>query len=422
MAILAYGVSYRTAPLEIRERLAIPESDLPDVLASLRHEVPALSEVTLISTCNRTELYAAVAPEHALDAVAAAIGAWFARHRPISATDLAEHAMIRRDDDAVQHLIRVAAGLDSQVLGEPQILGQVKSAWDAARRAGALGPTLNLLSQIGLASAKRIRTETEIGRNPVSVAYAAVTLAERLFSDFSSKRALLIGAGDIIQRVAEHLVERRIGSLAVANRTLGNAATLAARFSGEAMPLSAVDEQLHRFDIVIASTASLLPVVHRVAVERAIRQRKRRPIFFVDLAVPRDIEPDVGDLPDVYLYTVDELGDVIEDSLRQRQAAALDAESLVVEGARHFAREQRAHQGQAVLRQFRENAAALQAQELERALRDLRAGTDAEAVLVQLARNLTNKLIHAPTVAIRNASADQRAEQLDFLKTLYQLD
>jgi glutamyl-tRNA reductase len=417
MAILAYGVNYRTAPLEVRERIAFPESGLTAALHALRAEVPTLSEAVIVSTCNRTELYATVDPGEE-----GQVSAWFSRHRPIAPAELARIAYTYWDADAVRHLIRVAAGLDSQILGEPQIMGQIKSAYDVARSAGTLGPELNLLSQIGLATAKRVRTDTDIGRNPVSVAYAAVTMAERLFSGFETKRALLIGAGEIIQRVAEHLHEHRIASMAVANRTLANAAALATRFGGEAMPLEAVAANLHRFDIVIASTGSMLPVVHRPIVEAAIRLRRRRPIFFVDLAVPRDIEPEVGDLSDVYLYTIDDLTEVIEDSIRQRRAAAASAEVLVDAGTLHFLREHRAHHGQALLRRFREHANTLQEQELRRALRELQNGTAAEAVLAELARALTNKLIHAPTVAIRNASADGRADQLEYLKSLYQLD
>jgi len=417
MAILAYGVNYRTAPLEVRERIAFPESGLGDALHTIRAEVPTLSEAVIVSTCNRTELYAALDP-----AEMSQVSAWFTRHRPIGSAELARIAYTYWDAEAVRHLIRVAAGLDSQVLGEPQILGQIKTAYDVARNAGTLGPELHLLSRIGLATAKRVRTDTDIGRNPVSVAYAAVTMAERLFTDFHTKRALLIGAGEIMQRVAEHLSEHRIASLAVANRTLANAATLAARFGGEALELDAVGTNLHRFDIVIASTGSTLPVVHRATVEAAMKSRKRRPIFFVDLAVPRDIEAEVGDLADVYLYTIDDLTEVIEDSIRQRRAAAESAEVLVDEGTLHFLRERRAHQGQALLRRFRESAAAVQEHELQRALRELEAGAPTELVLAGLARALTNKLIHAPTVAIRNASADGRNDQLDYLKTLYQLD
>jgi len=373
MAILAYGVNYRTAPLEVRERIAFPEAGLGEALHAIRAEVPTLSEAVIVSTCNRTEVYAALDPaeEHL-------VGAWFSRHRPIAPAELARIAYTYWDGDAVRHLIRVAAGLDSQVLGEPQILGQIKTAYDVARHAGTLGPELHLLSRIGLATAKRVRTDTDIGRNPVSIAYAAVTMAERLFTDFHNKRALLIGAGEIMQRVAEHLHHHDIASMAVANRTLANAAALAARFGGEAMELDAVGANLHRFDIVIASTGSMLPVVHRATVEAAIRTRKHRPIFFVDLAVPRDIEPEVGDLADVYLYTIDDLTDVIEDSIRQRRAAAESAEVLVDAGTLHFMRERRAHQGQALLRRYRENAVSLQDQEFRRALRELESGTPPE--------------------------------------------
>jgi glutamyl-tRNA reductase len=417
MAILAYGVTYRTAPLDVRERVAFPETGIDEALQTLRQEVPSLQEASLISTCNRTELYAVLDTE-----AAGHVADWFTRHRPIEADELSTVASLQWDDDAVRHLIRVAAGLDSQVLGEPQILGQVKTAWESARRAGTLGPELNLLSQVALATAKRIRTETEIGRNPVSVAFAAVTMAERLFTEFSSKRALLIGAGEIIQRVLEHLIERRIGSITIANRTLANAAQLAERCNGEAMGLDAIAAALHRFDIVITSTASMLPILQRSAVETAVRQRRHRPMLLIDLAVPRDIEPDAGDLPDVYLYSVDDLTSVIEDSLRQRRAAAVEAEALVTAGAEHFMRERRAHAGQSVLRQFRETAGAVQAQELQRALRELQAGTAPEAVLEHLARNLTNKLIHAPTLAMRNAAADGRTDELDYLKALFALD
>ncbi|MGA1370653.1 MAG: glutamyl-tRNA reductase [Pseudomonadales bacterium] len=417
MAILAYGVTYRTAPLEIRERVAFPETGIEEALRALRQEVPTLQEAALISTCNRTELYAVLEA----DAVAE-VSTWFTRHRPITAAELSAVASLQWDDAAVRHLIRVAAGLDSQVLGEPQILGQVKTAWASARRADALGPELNLLSQVALASAKRIRTETDIGRNPVSVAFAAVTMAERLFTDFGSKRALLIGAGEIIQRVLEHLMERRIGSITIANRTLANAAQLAERCNGEAMDLAAIGGALHRFDIVITSTASMLPIVRRSDVETAVHQRRHRPMLLIDLAVPRDVEPDAGDLPDIYLYSVDDLTSVIEDSLRQRRAAAADAEALVSAGAERFMRERRAHAGQSVLRRFRGNAGELQAQELQRALRELQSGRAPEAVLEQLARSLTNKLIHAPTIAMRNAAAEGRNDELDYLKALFALD
>jgi glutamyl-tRNA reductase len=417
MAILAYGVNYRTAPLDVRERIAVPEEYLTDALHSVRAAVPTLSEAAIVSTCNRTELYAALDP-----AEEALVPAWLASYRSVAPDDLASMAYTYWDADAARHLIRVASGLDSQVLGEPQILGQVKTAYDLARAAGTLGPELNLLSQVSLSTAKRVRTDTEIGRNPVSVAYAAVVMAQQIFSDLGRKRALLLGAGDTIQRVAEHLHQLGIGVMDVANRTLANAEALGSRFGGRAMQLTDVANHLHEYDIVIASTGSALPVVGKGAVEAALRRRRRRPIFIVDIAIPRDVEPAVGELSDVYLYTIDDLTDIIEENVRQRRAAAESAEDLVEEGASHYVRERRAHHGQALLRDFRNQAESIKELELMRALKDLNNGGDPETVLNSLARSLTNKLIHQPTVAIRQASADGRSDLLDYLKALYRLD
>lgn len=417
MAILAYGVNYRTAPVDVRERIAFPEEGIVAALHHVRHAVPTLSEAAIVSTCNRTELYAALDPgDEGL------IPAWLSSYRQIAPEQLASMAYTYWDADAARHLIRVASGLDSQVLGEPQILGQVKTAYDLARSAGTLGPELNLLSQVSLSAAKRVRTDTDIGRNPVSVAYAAVVMAQQIFSDLKTKHALLLGAGDTVQRVAEHLHELGIGAMAVANRTLANAETLAARFGASAMQLTDVPAHLHRYDIVIASTGSALPVVGKGAVEAAIRARRRRPIFIVDIAVPRDVEPEVAELSDVYLYTIDDLTEIIEENVRQRRAAAASAETLVDDGASHYVRERRAHHGRALLRSFRDQADSIKDLELERAVKALNGGADPQAVLATLARSLTNKLIHQPTVAIREASADGRSDLLEFLKTLYRLD
>ncbi|MAT83579.1 MAG: glutamyl-tRNA reductase [Gammaproteobacteria bacterium] len=417
MAILAYGLNYRTAPVEVRERIAFPEESLAEALVAIRESVPTLSEAAIVSTCNRTELYAALDP-----ADERLIPAWLASYRRIEPTELASMAYTYWDADAARHLIRVASGLDSQVLGEPQILGQVKTAYDIARSAGTLGPELNLLSQVTLSAAKRVRTDTEIGRNPVSVAYAAVVMAQQIFSELASKRALLLGAGDTIQKVAEHLSALGIGALGVANRTLANAEALAGRFNARAMQLTDVATHLHEYDIVIASTGSALPVLGKGAVEHAIKVRRRRPMFIVDIAIPRDVEPEVADLSDVYLYTIDDLTDIIEENVRQRREAAESAELLVDDGATHFVRERRAHQSRELLKRFRDQAEAVKGAELERALRELKAGGDPEAVVNTLARSITNKLIHQPTVAIREASADGRADLIEYLKTLYRLD
>lgn len=417
MAILAYGMNYRTAPVEVRERVAFPEDALGSALQEATRVIPSVSEAAIISTCNRTELYLAMDPSEE-----DSVRRWLAGSRNIGLSELTSMAYGHWDQEAARHLIRVASGLDSQVLGEPQIMGQVKTAYDLARSAGTLGPELNLLSQITLSAAKRVRTDTGIGRNPVSVAYAAVMMAKQIFSDLKDTRALLLGAGDTIQNVAEHLHEIGIAGMAIANRTLANAETLAARYDALPMQLTEVAGQLANYDIVVASTGSSLPVVGKGALEAAVRQRRHRPIFIVDIAVPRDIEPEAGDLPDVYLYTIDDLTEIIEENVKQRRAAADEAELLVEDGANHYLRERRAHHSQAVLKRFRDRAGAIAEQELSRALKDLRNGSDPEAVVKAMSRGLTNKLIHTPTTAIRDAAADGRADLLDYLKTLYKLD
>jgi glutamyl-tRNA reductase len=417
MAILAYGINYRTAPIDVRERVAFPEDALSSALLDARNSIPGVSEAAIISTCNRTELVLAIEPNEEKS-----VPRWLAGYRPVGLSELTSMAYSHWDQEAAQHLIRVAAGLDSQVLGEPQILGQVKTAYDTARSAGTLGPELNLLSQLTLNAAKRVRSDTDIGRNPISVAYAAVTMAQQIFTDLRHNQALLIGAGDTIQRVAEHLSEMGIGGLAIANRTLANAEALAAGFEAQPMQLTDIAGSLSEFDIVITSTGSSLPVVGKGAVEAAIKQRRHRPMFIVDIAVPRDVEPEVAELPDVYLYTIDDLTEIIEDNIKQRRAAAENAEHLVLDGAAHYIRERRAHQSQALLRRFRENAQSTADAELGRALKALESGVDPKTVVQELSRNLTNKLIHPPTVAIRNASADGRSDLLESIKSLYQLD
>ncbi len=417
MSILAYGLNYRTASVELRERVAFPEDYVTDALIQVKRDVAGVQEAAIISTCNRTELYCALHPEAEPD-----LAAWLTRYRPVSTSELEDASYTHWDQDAARHQIRVAAGLDSQVLGEPQIMGQVKAAYETARTCGTMGPELGLLSQIILRTAKEVRTQTDIGRNPISVAYAAVSLAQQIFSDLSTKRALLLGAGETIGLVAEHLASQGIGHMAIANRTLVNAELLAAKYEADYMQLTDVAERLAEFDIVIGSTGSSLPVVGKGAAEAAIKQRRRRPIFMVDIAVPRDIEAGVGELPDVYLYTIDDLSAIIEGNIAQRRQAAASAETFVHEGAKLFLRESRVQKDQALLRAFRDQAKAIQAESLARARKDLQRGTDPERVLERLSNDLTNKLIHAPTMAIRDASADGRADLLDYLRILYNVD
>jgi glutamyl-tRNA reductase len=307
------------------------------------------------------------------------------------------------------------------MLGEPQIMGQVKSAYDIARSSGTIGPELNLLSRITLKTAKQIRSETGIGNNPISIAYAAVSMASKIFADLGTKKALLLGAGETIGLVADHLAAKNIGAMTIANRTLANAQVLATRYNADSIQLTDVAQTLHEFDIVIASTGSSLPVLGKGAVEAAIKKRKRRPMFMVDIAVPRDIEAEVAELPDAYLYTIDDLSEIVERNLAQRQVAASEAESIVAKGAKDFQREKRVQQDKDLLTSFRTQANEIRETEVARALRELAKDGDAEAAILRLSQNLTNKLIHPATAAMREASAENRRDLLGYLSTIYAL-
>ena len=417
MSIVAYGLNHRTASVELRERIAFPEENLSDMLSRLTHDLSNIREAAIVSTCNRTELYCSLSDDNTQD-----ISQWLSATRPVGITELEDSSYKHWDKDAAKHMIRVAAGLDSQMLGEPQIMGQVKMAYEVARKTGTIGPDLDLLSRMTLRTAKDIRTQTEIGRNPISVAYAAVSLATQIFTNLNTKRALLLGAGDTISLVAEHLAAKNIAGLAIANRTLANAQVLAAKFDAVAMQLSDVAGRLADYDVVISSTASSLPILGKGAVEAAIKKRKRKPMFMVDIAVPRDIESEVGSLPDVYLYTIDDLSNIVQANIEQRQKAAQGAEVIVDMGTERYERERRIHSDKALLTRLRDEAEATRVQELNKALNSLEQTGDAEAALTQLSRALTNKLIHPPTAAIRTASADGKTELVDQLRQVYQLD
>ncbi len=417
MALLAYGVSFRTAPIDMRERIAFAPQELPRALSRLG-EVPSLSEATILSTCNRTEIYCALdAPNH--DPVAD----WLARDRGVPIEALADAAYALWNTEAAAHVMRVAAGLESQVLGEPQIQGQVKSAFDAARQTSAIGPELDLLSRSSLNIAKRIRTETDVGKNPISIAYAAVTMAQHIFADLSMIDALLVGAGEMIELVSRHLGQAGVRHIGIANRTFETADLLArANGSGSAIQLHELDAHLAQYDIVISSTGSADHVITRRMIEYAVRQRRHKPMFLVDIAVPRDIEPAVGELDDVFLYSIDDLTEVIEDNVATRRKAAEQAEAMIAEGVGRYARQRRVRDNQALLRRFRQRAEEARDEELARALQRLDTEHDPEKVIERLARDLTNKLVHGPIAAIRDASADGRTDILNYLRSRYGLD
>jgi glutamyl-tRNA reductase len=414
MTLLAFGINHTTASLAVRERMAFAPEDVANALHSASQEA-GLNEVAILSTCNRTEIYAT--SEQELDPLTR----WLTAHTNISAEELAKCYYCHQGEEAVRHMMKVAGGLDSLVLGEPQILGQMKSAYAAAVDAGTIGADLHSTFQHVFSIAKRVRTETAIGENPVSVAYAAVSLAQQIFSNLKEDTALLIGAGETIELVARHLAEQGIKRIIVANRTLDRAQRLAREFNGEAILLSEIPEHLHLADIVISSTASQLPLLGKGAVESALKKRKHKPMFMLDIAVPRDIEEQVSELDDVFLYTVDDLHAVIDENKKSRVAAADQAEEIINEGVEQYARQQRALNALSTVKAFRKKAESLRDVELQKALHALELGNDPQAVLQQLARNLTNKIIHAPTTVLKNASANGRPQVIQVAQELFEL-
>ncbi|WP_261842131.1 glutamyl-tRNA reductase [Aliamphritea ceti] len=416
MALLALGINHKTASVAVREKVAFAPEQMADALAQAC-QVAKLREAVILSTCNRTELYCSTQLEGTR-----ALLEWLGDYHKLDADELQQASYAHWDQDAAQHMMRVASGLDSLVLGEPQILGQLKSAYAVSQEVGVVGAELSRLFQQTFTVAKRVRTDTAIGENPVSVAYASVSLAQHIFADLSTSKALLIGAGETIELVARHLKEAGVTDMTVANRTLVRAETLAESFNAKAILLGDIPEALEDADIVIASTASQLPILGKGAVEAALKKRKHRPIFMVDIAVPRDIEPQVAELDDVYLYTVDDLREVIEENVRSRESAAREAEAIVAVGATEFMRQLRSLEAVGTVMAVRNQADQLRQQELEKAIKQLSNGKDPEAVLTNLARGLTNKLIHHPTVQLRQASAEGRTEMLEIAQQLFQLE
>lgn len=415
MSLLAIGINHATAPLDVREKVAFPAEGMEDALRAMRAAL-AMEEVAILSTCNRTEIY--LTP--ALDTTV--VQAWLRDYHHLSAEQIDPCFYSHQDDGAVRHMMQVACGLDSMILGEPQILGQMKSAYAVAQQAGTVGSLLHNAFQQVFAIAKRVRTETAIGENPVSVAFAAVTLARQIFSDLKQDTALLVGAGETIELVARHLQEQGIGQLIVANRTLGRAKELATSLQAEAILLSDIPSQLHRADIVISSTASQLPILGKGAVESALKIRKHKPMFMVDIAVPRDIEQEVGDLDDVYLYTVDDLREVIDENRRSREEAAQKAHLIVDEGVSQYEMEKRSLDAVTTIRAFRAKIQTLTDEELAKARRQLNNGTDLDVVLQQLAQGLANKFMHEPTTRLKQASAAGRKEIINVSRELFDLD
>jgi glutamyl-tRNA reductase len=403
MAVWALGLNHTTAPLDLRGRFTFTVEQMGSTIATLRHTFSPDSEVAILSTCNRTEIYCAGGEAQMQQTMA-----WLAQSGGVSAEDLKGHTYALLEADAARHAFRVASGLDSMVLGEPQILGQMKDAVRAASEAGALGTTLNQLFQRSFAVAKEVRSSTEIGVHSISMAAAAVRLASQLFEDLSETRVLFVGAGEMIELCATHFAAKNPKAIAIANRTLERGEKLATQFSGEVMRLADLPQRLHEFDVVISCTASTLPLIGLGAVERALKQRKHRPMFMVDLAVPRDIEPEVKSLEDVYLYTVDDLSDVVQTGQANRQAAVAQAEAIIDAGVQSFEHWMDQRSNVPLIQQLNAQSEDWRSAELARARKAIAKGDDVDVVLESLSRGLTQKMLHGAMAELHAGDAESR--------------
>lgn len=414
MQLFAFGINHQTAPLSVREQIAFNVDAMEPALRDLVG-YGAVKEATILSTCNRTEVYCSThEPEQAIN--------WLAAYHKLSAEQIAPYIYTLQQEEAVKHAFRVASGLDSMVLGEPQILGQMKQAVRYAEQAGTLGFLLHKLFQRTFSVAKDVRTQTEIGANLISMAAAAVKLSERIFPSISEQRVLFVGAGEMIELNAVHFAAKTPKHITVANRTLERAQILARRINGHAITLNELPEQLALHDIIVTCTASTLPIMGKGMVERALKARKHRPLFIVDLAVPRDVEREVADLSDVFLYTVDDLSEVVRDGLDARQGAVKEAEVIIDSGVTDFMHWMESREVVPTIRALRDNVERQRRNEMEKALRSLAKGDSAEKVLESLSNALANKFLHAPTQALNQAQAGEREVLLDTIHRLYHLN
>lgn len=430
MALVALGINHKSAHVSLRERVAFAPEQMSEALHDAMRDA-GLQEVVILSTCNRTEIFfiAEVSAGASSGSVSGSSTAeieqralrWLGGYHHIPEADLASCYYCYHDQQALRHMIQVTSGLDSMVLGEPQIFGQMKSAFAVAQEAETVSSELARVFPHVFSIAKRVRTDTAIGKNPVSVAYAAVSLSQNIFTDLSQTRALLVGAGETIELVAKHLSDNGIRNIVVANRTLGRARDLAQRFGAEAVLLSEIPEQLVHADIVITSTASQLPILGKGAVEHALKLRKHRPMLMVDIAVPRDIEEQVGELDDVYLYSVDDLIDIVDENKRSRETEARKADGIIDQGIEDFTKRLRSLNVVSTLRTYRAQAEQIRDMELEKALRQLSRGDEAEQVMTQLARNMANKFMHEPSIALKKAGAEGREDLIGWAHQVFGL-
>jgi len=419
LSIVAVGINHKTAPVAVREKLSFN----PDKLSSALKEMLAAvkcREVAILSTCNRTELY--LVQEGDFKLTQERLVQWLESYHNVPAATILPSLYWHKDKQAVNHMMRVACGLDSLVLGEPQILGQMKQAYNHAKAAGSMALIMDRLFQRTFGVAKQVRTDTDIGTSAVSVAFASVNLAKHIFASLEKTSVLLVGAGETIELVAKHLYENKVGKITVANRTIARAENMAKQVGADVITLAQIPEHMSKADIVISSTGSTLPIIGKGMVEQALTKRRHQPIFMVDLAVPRDIEEQVGDLEDVFLYTVDDLQSIISQNLENRRKAAVEAQSIVNNQSDNFMSWLRGLNTQDTIISYREQCLSERDLLLEKAILQLQTGKHAEAVVGELATKLTNKFMHAPTSALQSAAQGGELDKLIYLRDIFNIN
>lgn len=414
MPLLTTGISHHTAPLAIREKVAIARMDNGARIKDLCSKGD-IEEAVIVSTCNRTEIYS-IGPAHSLNRVRE----WLQVTGGLTTAEVDEHCYVHEREQSVRHLFRVAGGLDSLVLGESQILGQLKESWQLARDAGGVGKVMDRLFQHAFAAGKRVRSKTGIGEHPVSVAYTTVLLAKQIFGDLASKTVVLVGAGEMIELCGRHLHDKGVSSLIIANRSLDKATQLAARFGAHAISLSELPSMLHKADILISSTASPEPVIKAETIRSALKQRRNQPMFLVDIAVPRDIESDSENIENVYLYTIDDLQQVVDSNLSKRSKAAQAASSDVDLAVDEFMRWLNSARASVYLQKLHNHAKINSEELVAKALRQIKAGKDPEQVVTQLASTLSKRILHLPSIRLRQAAEAQDEELLKVANRLFE--
>lgn len=419
MSIVAVGINHKTAPVAVREKISFNQDKISVALQEMLSAVQC-REVAILSTCNRTELY--LVQEGDVSLTQERLVKWLESYHNVPASTILPSIYWHHDQHAVNHMMRVACGLDSLVLGEPQILGQMKQAYSQAKAAGSMALVMDRLFQRTFGVAKQVRTETDIGTSAVSVAFASVNLAKHIFASLDKVRVLLVGAGETIELVAKHLYENNVGKITVANRTIERADNMAKKIGADVITLAQLPDVMMQSDIVISSTGSTLPLIGKGMVEQALSKRRRQPIFMVDLAVPRDIEEQVGDLEDVFLYTVDDLQSIIAQNLESRRKAAVEAESIVNSQSDNFMAWLRGLNTQDTVVSYRKQCLTERDLLLEKAMIQLKSGKNAEAVVGELATKLTNKFMHAPTSALQSAAQGGELDKLIYLRDIYNID